>query len=70
MDKPINTVDIDNIDWTGRSDNTLRCRCGQEWRSPSKLLMTNYPTIISKTPCPKCGKRDNIEASYGDRHST
>jgi hypothetical protein len=57
-----------SIDWSrfdAFAENTCTCRCGQEFRSHSKVVMSNPPEIVTRRPCPACGM-DRASRSSSD----
>jgi len=55
------------IDWTTFDrfpESTLTCACGATFRSHSKYVLGSG--IVSRKPCPGCGKTNLIAASRGD----
>ena len=47
---------------------TLTCDCGTVWRSPNRYS-GRLTCIVSKIPCPKCGRQDRIKRATGDPES-
>jgi hypothetical protein len=62
-----------NIDWAEFDrypENTCRCRCGTEFRSHSKLANVGGRfVLVTRRPCPACGRDDSLNASRSDPES-
>lgn len=55
------------IDWTvfdKYPENTCECMCGVQWMSHGKFVAA-AGGVVSRKPCPGCGRSDNIRAMYG-----
>jgi len=60
-----------SIDWTifdGQPEDTCTCKCGRIFRSHSKIDMQRFK-LISRKPCPACGKADNLFKASSDPES-
>jgi hypothetical protein len=62
---------MSEVDWTAfnkYSEDTIECRCGAVYRShaKAKLLETGF-TVITRKPCPACGKdRGHVRSARTD----
>ncbi len=63
MTKPAHeTIDWSVFDAYERSE--VSCHCGTEFLSHAKAAMTlTPPRVVSRQPCPGCGKHDTIRAA-------
>lgn len=51
-------------------ESTCYCRCGAVFRSHGRAAMTPPPPhAVSRKPCPKCGKSDDITRIQSDPES-
>lgn len=58
-----------SIDWSAFDkfpQDTCYCRCGTAFRSHGKFVMAPSPGIVSREPCPSCGKTDDIAKVSSD----
>jgi hypothetical protein len=59
---------VDLVDWTVFDKfpkETLRCRCGQHWRSHCKFVVSRG-RVIARQPCPNCNRDDKVVEVRGD----
>lgn len=52
---------IDKIDWSKHDQypkDECECICGTSFMSHSKFIMSDKPALLSREPCPSCGKHD------------
>jgi hypothetical protein len=57
----------ERIKWEAHNqypENTCECRCGAIFRSHSRYSSTRG--LISRKPCPACGKDDGLRAARSD----
>lgn len=59
----------EKIDWSifdGDPEMTCGCRCGAEFRSHAKSFYTEGRKVITRKPCPQCGRNDNCNQISSD----
>jgi len=57
------------IDWSGfdkYEESVCDCRCGTSFLSHDKLIKDgDRLKIVTRKPCPSCGRNDDIRAVHG-----
>jgi len=57
------------IDWSAHdkySENTCYCRCESVFRSHAKAVFEPTARIVSRKPCPSCGRTDDLRKIESD----
>ena len=57
------------IDWSvfdKFSESTCACNCGAEFRSHAKSVFDPAARIVSRKPCPSCGRNDDLRRVASD----
>lgn len=52
-------------DWTASDkypEDTCECRCGAVWASHAKYVGDPKPSLVTRRPCPACGRTDQCVA--------
>jgi len=53
---------MSDVNWTEFDqfpEDTCDCRCGKTYRSHVKAVMKEKLTLVSRKPCPNCGKTED-----------
>lgn len=56
------------INWTASDkypEDTCRCRCGAVWASHAKFVFDPAPGLVTRRPCPACGRNDQCVSVRG-----